>query len=126
MAECPTVIGADQRAGMAAFLEADLHAAMGAAIVEHVELAISVAGNNALARAHAAADPVAGLGDLAFMADKYPDPAEDAIHFKIENIRVRIDPPMHPRRLHQFFNAVHIHIRQSRRFPFPASISIQP
>ena len=68
----PLVIGADELLRRAAAGGAELHAAMGAAVDQHVDRAVGTAHGDDLAVAELAALEVAGVGDLGFEADIEP------------------------------------------------------
>ena len=94
----PLVIGADELLRRAAAGGADLHAAMGAAIDQHVDRAIGAADGDHLAVAELAALEIARIGDFGFEADIEPvGRAEDAVQFAREDVRVGVDPVRHAR-----------------------------
>ena len=84
---------------MPRFAHAELHAAMGAAVDQHVDRAVLVADRDDLAGAEAAALEVAGIGDLGFEAGIEPRRAgKDSLLLAREDVGVGIDPVRHPRR----------------------------
>ncbi len=95
----PLVIGADELLRRTAAGSADLHAAMRAAIDQHVDRAVAAADRDHVAIAKLAALEVAGIGDLGLEADIQPVArAEDAVQFAREDLRIGIDPVRHARR----------------------------
>ena len=85
--ERPGMIRATEHLGVAAIDHADSRAAMRAAILQHVDVAVGVAGDQDLVGGEPGADEVAGLLELAFMGDVDPEPAEDALLLELEHRR---------------------------------------
>src|SRR5579863_1864759 len=92
--KCPAVVAAGQTRRVTAALVGDLGAAMRAAIVKDMNSAVAMARHDDGLAAKLAGDEVTGIGHLAGMADEQPSAAEQPIHFKLENIRISIDPAM--------------------------------
>jgi hypothetical protein len=60
-------------------------------IQERADLVIlAVANHDDLFSAHAADDKVAGIGELAFVAQEQPASLEDLFHFLLKNLRVYV------------------------------------
>ena len=77
----PLVIGADELRRVAVLGITELGAAMGTAVDDHIHRAVGVAHVDHRLVAHETAPVIAGLGNLAFEADKIvAGPAEDHIH----------------------------------------------
>ena len=94
----PLVIGADELLRRTATGGADLHAAMRAAIDQHVDRAIAAADSDDVAIAELAALEVAGIGDFGLEADIEPVArAEDAVELAREDLRIGVDPVRHAR-----------------------------
>src|SRR5690606_25891161 len=92
--ELPSVIGADDALVDVAVAVADQEvAAMGAAVVEHMDLAVVVADHDHGLAADLHGPVVARVLDLALVAHIGPDPAEDALHLQLEDLRVAVDAP---------------------------------
>ncbi len=99
-AERPGVIGTRQQAARAAVDHAEPRAAMGTAVVQHVDLPVAVAGHDHLVRGEAGAHEIARLLELALVRHVDPQPAEDALLFEREYRRVGIGAAMHVIRPH--------------------------
>ena len=74
---------------------------MGALVMKYVEFAVGAANHHDGLTGEVCAKIIAGLFDLAFVADVYPRVAKDALQFKLEYIRVGIKRPMHASGLDQ-------------------------
>jgi hypothetical protein len=76
-AVAPAVIGARKDGGIALIVAADLHAAVTAGIQEYMHLAAAVAAQDDRLLAHAGDHKIAGVRDLALVADKEPGAREE-------------------------------------------------
>src|SRR5438477_582537 len=76
-AVAPAVIGAGEDRGVALVVAAHLHAAVAARIEERMNFAGAVAAQDHRFLAHPRHEIVAGIGDLAVMAEKQPGAGED-------------------------------------------------
>ena len=74
---------------------------MGALIVDDADFALGVAHQHDRLAADKAAEIVAGIFHLAFVADIDPGDAEDALHLELEDGRIGVDLPMHPAGLNE-------------------------
>src|ERR1051325_11252158 len=92
--EGPTVIGALKGAVVAAGLPTESGAAMRTAVGEHVDLPVAVADQDHRLAAEPARHPIAGLGDLRFVADEGPAAREDARHLVVEGLRIHVETPV--------------------------------
>ena len=68
---------------------------MRASILQHVDVAVGVAGDEDLIGGEPRADEVARLAKLAFMGDVDPQPAEDALLLELKHGRVRVSPTVY-------------------------------
>src|SRR5207244_4484552 len=75
----PAVIRTHELDRVAFVVPADLHPAMPARVEEHVDLAATVARQDDRLLAHRRDEEIAGLRDLAFMADEEPRAGEHAV-----------------------------------------------
>jgi hypothetical protein len=85
------VIGAGQYGGVAFVIAAHLHAAMAAGVQKHVDLVGTIAAQNYRFLAHRRDEEVAGVWDLALMADKEPSAGKDAFQFFLIDLIVDKD-----------------------------------
>ena len=90
--EGPAVIEAGHPRRVAAALVDDLGAAMGAAVEEHVDRAVPMAGHHHRLPSELGGEVIAGIGNLAHVPDEQPSPPEDALHLELEDVRVGVDP----------------------------------
>ena len=90
-AVAPAVIGAGEDGRVALVVAAHLHAAMAAGIEEHMDLAGPVAAQDHRFLAHARDEVVAGVRDLALVADKQPSAGEDALQLLAVDLLVDED-----------------------------------
>src|SRR6185437_13323410 len=91
----PLVIGALEDAGGAIILTADFEAAVGALVLEDVDLAFLAAHHNDGGFARMRALEIARIGDFGFKADIIPRAGEDVFHLARVNFGVGIDPIGH-------------------------------
>ena len=89
--ERPAVIEASQLLAVPAFFIDHFRSAMGAAVDQHLYRAVIMARHDYRIPAEFSGDEVAGLFDLALMADKQPRAPEQAFHFEIKNRGVGVD-----------------------------------
>ena len=87
----PGVIRADETLRIALGGRTDFSAAVGAAIVEGVNLPVGVAGDNHPFPANPRGKEIAGLAQLTLVADVNPGAAEDVLQLKLENLRIGIN-----------------------------------
>ena len=73
----PTMIGTGEDRGVALIVAAYFHASVAAGIQKHVHLAGAVAAEDHRLLTHPRGGVIAGIGDLALMADKEPGAGED-------------------------------------------------
>ena len=89
----PVVIGAYETVGAAPVFAAEFDPAMGAAVLEDMDLSVHVAGNDNGERADIGPEIVPGLGHLAVQADIVPVPAEkNLFQFEVVDASVGIYP----------------------------------
>ena len=68
---------------------------MGALVVDDADFAVGVAHQHHRLAADEAAEIIAGIFHLAFMADINPGDAEDAFQLELEDGRIGVDLPVH-------------------------------
>src|SRR5262249_36377278 len=95
------VVAAAILVGVAAVGGHHHRAAMGALVVHEPDRAIHVARQQQRLAADAGGDEVAGIFDLALVADVNPRHAEDTRELQLENPGGGVEPTMHPPGLHQ-------------------------
>ena len=95
------MIGATEHLGVAAIGHADSRAAVRAAVLQHVDIPVGVAGDENLEGGKPGADEVAGLFELALMGDINPQPAENALLLELEHGGVSVGAAMDVVRPHQ-------------------------
>ena len=94
--ECPCVIGAAEKfTGVAVLSACNLHALVGAAVVQHRNAAIGLAHHHNGLITHGGAVVVTGLGYLAGVAHIHPGVCENGLHFQRKHIRVDEDVAVH-------------------------------
>ena len=96
------MVGAIERARVAAVVGAQLRTAMRARIAHDVDAAIVGARHQHLVAAEVGAQEVVRLGDLALVGDEQPGAAENPLHLELENARIGVEAPMHHVGAHQF------------------------
>ena len=82
---------AEEFAGVAAGIDGDARALMRAAVVEHTHDAVAVADHKHRLPADRRAVVIAGIGNLAVVADIDPGIGEQVLHFEIEHLPVDVD-----------------------------------
>ena len=96
----PRVVAADERvAGVALQVAHQLHAAVRAAVVQHVNAAVGVAHHHHRLAADVHRDVVAGVRDLRLVAAVDPHTLEDALHLAVEDLLVGVHALVHAVRL---------------------------
>src|SRR5262249_35807276 len=91
--EGPAVVEAGEAVGMTAALVDHLGTAMAAAVEQHADAAVTLAHHDDGLTPELGGVGVAGVGDLALMADIEPGPAEQTLHLELEDLRVGVDTP---------------------------------
>ena len=99
--ERPCMIRTTEHLGVAAVDHADPRATMRAAVLQHVDIAVGVTGDENLEGGEPGADEVARLFELALMGDINPQPAEDALLLELEHGGVGVGAAMHVVRPYQ-------------------------
>src|SRR5207302_10703956 len=89
--EGPAVEGALEGEAIALVVTADHVAAMGTGVQEDVDLVVAAAGDDDLLLAHARADEIARVGDLADVADEEPAAGQDLFQLLLVDVRVAED-----------------------------------
>ena len=79
--EGPAVIDALVNLGVAGLGGAHMHAAVGADVQAHMNLALAIPGDDHFVLAHVTHHIVSGVGDLGCVAKQQPDLGEDLVHF---------------------------------------------
>ena len=87
----PAVEGAGEDEGVAVVVAADLHAAVAAGVEEGVDDVLPVARDDDLFLAHAGDDEVAGVGDLALVAEEEPRAGEYLLQLLLVDRLVDVD-----------------------------------
>src|SRR5262249_10271042 len=87
----PAVIGAGKTSGVARGGAAQTVAAMPADIQEGMDLAVTVADHQNRVLAHIGSDEVAGLRNLALMAQKQPAPGKDLFLLGLVDFRLNVN-----------------------------------
>ena len=100
---------------ISAISPAPIRAAMAAAVVQRTDAAVVMAQHDDRLLRHASGDEVAGLGQLALMADIDPGAREDARHLAREDRRVGVDPAMHRVGPDERLRRVRRHHQRSKR-----------
>jgi hypothetical protein len=93
----PGVVRADQRAaGIALLIAKQLHTAMRAAVVQHVDLAVLAAHHGHWLAADLHRVVVARLGHLTLVSTVDPGLLENTVHFEVENRLIGVYAAMNP------------------------------
>ena len=90
-AVAPAVIGAGEDGRVALVVAAHLHAAVAAGVEEDVDLAFPVAAQDHRFLAHARDEEVAGVRDLALVADEQPGAGEQPLQLLLVDLLVDED-----------------------------------
>jgi len=96
---------------MAAALIDDLGAAMGAAVEQDVNGSVAVTGQHHRLAPELGGEIVAGIGNLARVADEQPGAPENPLHLQLEHVGVRIDAPVDAARLDEIGNRFRISVQ---------------
>src|SRR6476619_2087428 len=101
-----------------------LGAAMGAAVEQHVHVAISVPRHDDWLAAKLRGDVVARTRHLARMAYIEPGSAKDALHFQFEEVGVRVHAPVNTARLYKLCDVFDVSVAHaaSPRSVHPSSL----
>ncbi len=87
----PRMVGAAEVGGVAQLRPAHLHAAVQAHVEEHLDRAGFVADDDEGVVHDATHDVVAGIGDLRFVGQEHPRPAEHASGLQRVDLRIGVD-----------------------------------
>jgi hypothetical protein len=97
----PAVIAA-RKLGRVALLGRDHERpAMGALVVNNANRAVDITNHHDRLATETRREVVAGIPDLAFVADVDPCDAEDALHLQLEDLRVGVQPAVNAPRLNE-------------------------
>jgi hypothetical protein len=102
--ESPAVIHAHEPLSVAGPVRTYERAFVRTAVLEHIDLAVTVAHHNHRLAPHLCREVVTPLRNLAFVPDIIPGPTEDAIHFQLEHCRVCEHPAVNAFRLDEAIN----------------------